>query len=259
MQILASRWTGTIAAHSIRIRSGRLFHSMRSIYLTIVAFCCVSPVGTAQAQIDGDQVGAWYMYFFNAGFEDSQWGLQGDLQYRNWDLLGDLEQLLLRGGVAWKPKSNDALFTLGVANITTGEFGSGDSTVNENRIYQEGLLPQRIGERVYLRHRFRYEQRWIDNQDFRTRFRYALFVDVPFNQADLRKGAWYFAFYNEIFINGQRDIGGSRTVEVFDRNPFYVAIGHSLGDRLRSQGGYMHQYSNNLEKGQIQLSLHQAF
>lgn len=214
---------------------------------------------SAHAQIDEDQTGAWYMYFYNARFDNSQWGLQGDFQYRNWDLIGDLEQLLLRSGVTWTPKSNDALFTFGVANITTGEFGSGDSTVNENRIYQEALLPQKIGERFYLRHRFRYEQRWVDDQDFRTRYRYALFMDVPLNQTTLAKGAWYLAFYNEIFINGQRDIGDGREVEIFDRNRFYGGLGYGLGDRLRVQGGYMHQYTDNFGKGQLQLSLHQAF
>ena len=199
------------------------------------------------------------MYFFNAPFADSQWGLQGDLQYRNWDLGGDLEQLLLRGGLTWRPKSGDAMFTLGYANITSGEFGSGSSTISEDRIYQEALLPQKIGERVYLRHRFRFEQRWVDDQDFRTRYRYALFIDVPFNREDLKKGAFYFAFYNELFINGQRDIGNGREVEVFDRNRTYAALGYSLSDKLRLQGGYMYQYSDAVEKGQLQLSLHQAF
>lgn len=199
------------------------------------------------------------MYFFNAPFADSQWGLQGDLQYRNWDLGGDLEQLLLRGGLTWRPKSGDAMFTLGYANITSGEFGSSSSTSSENRIYQEALLPQKIGERVYLRHRFRFEQRWVDDQDFRTRYRYALFIDVPFNREDLKKGAFYFAFYNELFINGQRDIGNGREVEVFDRNRTYAALGYSLSDKLRLQGGYMYQYSDAVEKGQLQLSLHQAF
>jgi len=199
------------------------------------------------------------MYFFNAPFSDSQWGLQGDLQYRNWDLGGDLEQLLLRGGLTWRPKSGDAMFTLGYANITSGEFGSGSSTISEDRIYQEALLPQKIGERVYLRHRFRFEQRWVDDQDFRTRYRYALFIDVPFNREDLKKGAFYFAFYNELFINGQRDIGNGREVEVFDRNRTYAALGYSLSDKLRLQGGYMYQYSDAVEKGQLQLSLHQAF
>jgi hypothetical protein len=228
--------------------------------IATLALASASLVPTAAvAQVDEDQLGAWYMYFFNAPMENSQWGFQGDLQYRNWDLLGDLEQLLLRGGLTWRPKSGDAMFTLGYANITTGEFGDGDDTVNENRVYQEALLPHKIGERVYLRHRFRYEQRWVENQDFRTRFRYALFANVPLNQTTLGKGAWYFSAYNEIFINGERDIGDGRTVEVFDRNRLYGALGYALTDSLSIQGGYMYQYTNTIEKGQLQLSLHHTF
>jgi hypothetical protein len=199
------------------------------------------------------------MYFFNAPAKNSQWGLQGDVQYRNWNFGGDLEQLLLRGGLTWRPKSGDAMFTLGYANITSGEFGSSSSTTYENRTYQEALLPQKIGERFYLRHRFRFEQRWVENQDFRTRYRYGIFIDVPLNQTNLNKGAWYLAFYDEIFLNGQRDIGNGETVETFDRNRLYGAIGYSLSDTIRLQGGYMHQYSNSVKKGQIQLSLHQTF
>jgi hypothetical protein len=215
--------------------------------------------GPVNAQVDEDETGAWYMYFFNAPSKSSQWGLQGDLQYRNWDLGGDLEQLLLRGGVTWRPKSGGAMFTLGYANITSGEFGSSSATTSENRAYQEALLPQKIGERFYLRHRFRFEQRWVDEQDFRTRYRYAIFIDVPLNKTNLTKGAWYLAVYDEIFLNGQRDIGNGVTVEIFDRNRLYGALGYSLSDKLRLQGGYMHQYSNKVSKGQIQLSLHQTF
>jgi hypothetical protein len=51
------------------------------------------------AQVDEDELGAWYMVFFNGKFGEGPWGYQGDIQYRNWDLLGDLEQLLIRGGV----------------------------------------------------------------------------------------------------------------------------------------------------------------
>lgn len=227
-----------------------------SLSIALVALTAAAP---GFAQVDEDQLGGWYMYFFDARSDDSQWGFQGDIQYRNWDLMGDLEQLLLRGGLTWRPKSNDALLTLGYANITTGEFGDGDSTTGENRIYQEVLLPQRIGERVYLRHRFRYEQRWVEDQDFRTRFRYALFMNIPLNRVDLKEGAWYLSFYNEIFINGERDIGDGRTVELFDRNRFYAAIGYSLSDTLKVQTGFMHQYTNDWGKPQFQLSLHQNF
>lgn len=225
----------------------------------ILALSFVAMCEPANAQVDEDELGAWYMYFFNAPSKSTQWGVQGDIQYRNWDLIGDLEQLLIRGGATWRPRSGDVMFTLGYASVTSGAYGSSNATSHENRVYQEALLPQKIGERVYLRHRFRLEQRWVDNQDFRTRFRYAFFMNVPLNGTDLGKGAWYFSFYNEIFINGQRDIGDGNTVEVFDRNRFYVAAGHSLTDDLKVQFGYMYQYTDSVEKGQLQLSLHHSF
>ena len=227
------------------------------LYLTL--FLPTLAPASAAADIDEDQLGAWYMYFFNRSSDDSNWGFQGDVQYRNWILGGDLEQLMLRGGLTWKPDSGNIMLTLGYANITTGAFGSDDSTTNENRIYQEALLPHRVADRLYLRHRFRYEQRWVDGEDFRTRYRYALFADVPLNRKDLKQGAWYLAFYNELFINGQRDIGDDRTVEYFDRNRLYGALGYSLRDNLRLQGGYMYQYAEAFRKGQLQLSLHHNF
>ena len=211
------------------------------------------------AQIDEDQTGAWYMYFWNTTFGESQWGLQGDIQYRNWDLGGDLEQLLLRGGITFSPKNANVKFTLGYGNITSGAFGESDETSGESRIYQEALLPHKISDRFYLTHRFRYEQRWVEDQDFRTRYRYNLFLNVPFNQKSLGKNAIYLALYNEIFINGEREIGDGRRVELFDRNRFYSALGYAIKDNLKVQAGYMTQTTNALSKGQIQLSLHHSF
>lgn len=223
----------------------------------LLLVACAS--SAAWAQVDEDQLGAWYMYFWSARLEDSRWGFQGDGQYRSWDLAGDLEQLLLRGGMTYTPESGDATFTLGYASITSGAFGDSGDTTHENRIYQEVLLPHKVGSRVFLRHRFRFEQRWVDGQDFRTRFRYNLFLDVPLNRVDLRPGAIYVALYNEVFLNGQRDIGGGREVAIFDRNRIYGAIGYSLSDRFRVQGGYMYQSTETTGKGQLQLSLHHSF
>ena len=59
---------------------------------------------SAFGQFDEDQMGAWYMYFWSADFKETGWGAQGDLQYRNWNIIGDLEQLLLRGGLTYVPK-----------------------------------------------------------------------------------------------------------------------------------------------------------
>lgn len=212
------------------------------------------------AQIDQGQTGLWSMYFWNASFDDSVFGAQGDIQYRQWEVGEDLEQLLLRGGLTWRPKSmQNTLLTLGYANITSGTFGPSDAQSTENRIYQEALLGQKPASWLHLRHRFRFEQRWVEDQDFRTRFRYAIFADVPLNGIDPGPGSIYLSLYNEVFVNGERDIGGDNEVQLFDRNRSYAALGYGLNHGLRVQAGYMHQESANFGKGQLQLSLHQNF
>lgn len=215
--------------------------------------------GVAQNGPDEDQLGAWYMYFFNKKFGESRFGIQGDYQFRFWDKGSDLEQILLRTGATYRPKNADILFTLGYGNITTGTFGDSDETMMENRIYQEALFSQKIGSRFLLTHRIRYEQRWVEGQDFRTRYRYNLFVNVPFNATELKKNTVYLALYNELFINGQRDIGDDRMVEYFDRNRTYMGLGYGLRDNLRTQVGWMKQTTANWSKGQLQFSLHHSF
>jgi hypothetical protein len=228
-------------------------------YILISLLCMASGFVHAQADIDDDQLGAWYMYFFTKKFKDSQFGIQGDFQYRNWNLGGDLEQLLLRTGLTYQPKDTNVTFTLGYAFVSSGEFGESDRTSLEHRIYQEALLPQKIGGRFFLTHRFRYEQRWVENQDFRTRYRYALFMNVPLNGKELKQGIVYLALYNEIFINGQTDIGNDRSVQLFDRNRFYMGMGYGLKNNLRIQLGIMNQATVAFAKPQLQVGIHHNF
>lgn len=211
------------------------------------------------AQVEQSKTGAWYMYFFKHQFKNSQFGIQGDIQYRNWNLGGDLEQLLIRSGLTYKPKSANVLLTLGYGNITTGQFGDSNSTSSESRIYQEALMPQKLGKRFYLAHRFRYEQRFVENQDFRTRYRYNLFLNIPINNSNLIEKTFYAALYNELFINGQTDIGDNRTVQLFDRNRTYLGMGYVLKPTMKFQLGWMNQKTVSWGKGQLQLSFHHSF
>ena len=230
-------------------------HSLAVFAVTV--FMHVSDVSASA--IDEDQIGGWYMAFLNKDFAESRFGVQGDIQYRTWDAGGDLEQLLIRGGLTYRPDVLPGQYTLGVANITSGQFGQSKQTKTENRTYQEALIPQPLGKKWLLKHRLRFEQRWVSGQDFRTRFRYALFANVPLNRPDLSPGAFYLALYNEFFINGQRDIGGGREVDLYDRNRFYGALGYQFSETGQIQAGYMQQHSNAVNKGQIQLSLHYSF
>ncbi len=227
--------------------------------LIVLVWISLMGIPRANAQFDEDQLGAWYMYFFSGKMGEGPWGVQGDAQFRNWDLGGDLEQLLLRGGITYSPENANIKFTLGYGNITTGAFGDDNSTVSESRMYQEALFPTVFADRFFLTHRFRYEQRWVEGQDMRTRYRYNLFMNIPLNQPNLKQGAIYLALYNELFINGERSIGSGNTVEIFDRNRFYTALGYSIKDNLRTQLGVMKQTTNNWSKNQLQWSLHHSF
>jgi len=134
-----------------------------------VLFLCSAGSVTGAVPVDEDQLGAWYMGFFSHDFSDSKFGVQGDFQYRSWDSGDDLEQLLVRGGLSYRPDSLPGKYTFGIANITSGAFGSSSATTSETRLYQEALIPQKVGSRLFLSHRGRLEQRWVDGQDFRTR------------------------------------------------------------------------------------------
>ena len=221
----------------------------------LVSFVSMNIFSAKSQFIDESQMGAWYMYFFNTSHEKSKIGFQGDVQYRNWNIAGDLEQLLLRGGVTFKPEKANIKFTLGYGNITTGAFGEDNSTINESRIYQEALFPTKIGERFYLNHRLRYEQRFIEEQSLRTRYRYNLFVNVALNQKEMKEKTIYLALYDEIFINGTGMPGQS----IFDRNRAYIALGYVLKKGMKFQLGIMNQTTNTVNKNQLQLSFHHAF
>ena len=99
----------------------------------------------------------------------------------------------------------------------------------------------------------------MEGQDFRTRYRYNLFVNIALNGEALKRGVFYLALYNELFINGQREIGHGREVEIFDRNRFYTGAGYGITDNLRVQLGWMEQTTDAWSKGQLQVSVHHTF
>lgn len=151
-------------------------------------------------------------------------------------------------------KDNSATFTAGYGYVLSQREGADNQSFSESRMYQEVLLRQRIG-RVLINHRFRLEERFIENQSFRARYRYAFFLNIPLNKKDLSKSAWYLALYNEVFLNGN----SKEAQPVFDRNRLYGALGYKIQDRLGIQFGYMSQNFGASSKEQLQLSLHHSF
>jgi hypothetical protein len=202
-------------------------------------------------------LGAWYMYFGNLRFTDSPWAIHGEAQYRNHHILRNTEQLLIRTGLQYHLKNGSTSFLAGYGSVTTHSELEPKTSFHENRSYQEIILRQKTG-RIGLTHRYRYEQRWIENQDFRTRFRYALFVNVPLNSIELgEKASWYVQGYNELFINGEKLDG---KVQYFDRNRWYLGIGYRVVKNMSFQLGVLEQKTDKLSKMYLQTSVfHQLF
>ena len=96
----------------------------------------------------------------------------------------------------------------------------------------------------------------MENQDFRTRYRYGVFLNIPLKKIVMEPKTLYLSFYNEIFINGQRKIGDGKTVAFFDLNRLYGAFGYVFRKGLKMQFGMMRQTTNSFGKNQLQLSLH---
>ena len=194
--------------------------------------------------------GIWYMLFYNKQFRDSQFGVQGDLQDRNWDLDGNFEQRLIRNGLTFKPKESNVLLTLGYGNIQSGIFGSDSIRTQEHRIYQEALIPWKISNRISTSHRYRFEQRWIEENKMKTRHRYNLFLNIALNQDSFEKGTIYLSLYGELFLYSW-DI-------IVDRLRLYSAIGYEFSQGSKLQFGVMRQYVSSIPKNQLQLSLHRS-
>ncbi|MEZ4924312.1 MAG: DUF2490 domain-containing protein [Crocinitomicaceae bacterium] len=231
---------------------------MKNILLVIMLSFSLIPV-IGRSQVNQDEIGVWYMYNYSIKFKESVWGMQGDVQYRSWNFGNDVEQFILRTGATLNPKNTDFKLTLGYGYIVSGAYGEEKSTSCENRIYQEAFFPKKIGTRIYTGHRFRYEQRFVSNHNFRTRYRYNLFLNIPLNRDDMIKNTFYITLYNELFINGQKNIGNDQSVAIFDRNRFYVATGYLFKDNLKVQFGIMNQVTNTWKKNQFQISLHHDF
>ena len=183
--------------------------------------------------------GNWLIYIGSKQL-NSKWNLHHEVQYRNYNTLGDLEQLLIRTGLGYQlnPKTN---FLLGYGYINSENFTGNTNdqiTVEEHRIFQQIITKQKIGS-VGVQHRYRFEQRFIES-DFKTRFRYFLGMNVPFKNSN-----YYLSAYNEIFLNGESN--------VFDRNRIYGGLGYQIGKGVKLELGYMSQVFETTSRDQINI------
>jgi len=190
-------------------------------------------------------LGNWLLYFGNKKI-NQDWNWHHEVQYRNYNAIGDLEQLLLRTGFGYNLTENNNNFLLGYGFITSENYiGDTDekAEVTEHRIYQQFITKQKI-RKFNVQHRYRFEQRWVED-DFRMRFRYFLATTLPLNNETMTDKTVYLAAYNEIFINTEAN--------KFDRNRLYGGIGYRVNKNVRFEFGYMNQFFNTGGRDQLNM------
>jgi len=200
-----------------------------------------------QGMAQDSQSGNWLMYFGNQKIND-RWNWHNEIQYRNYNFVGDLEQLLLRTGIGYNLSANNNNLLLGYAYIHSEPYIAGTdekSNVNEHRIFQQFITRQQFS-RFYLQHRYRIEERFIED-DFKMRFRYFLGLNIPLNKKEMVSKAVYLSLYNEIFIQPKSP--------VFDRNRIYGAIGYVFSKNIRIEAGWMTQLLEKSHRGQFQIAM----
>lgn len=188
-------------------------------------------------------IGNWVLLFGNKQINEKvNW--HHEVQYRNYNAAGDLEQLLLRTGIGMKVGDNANLLQ-GYGFIRSENYinDTEKAIVNEHRLYQQLITKQQVGQ-LRMQHRYRFEQRFVES-DFKLRFRYFLSMAYPLWKETESGKEFYATTYNEIFLNTKTD--------VFDRNRLYGGLGFRLNKQFRFELGYMNQFLNRANRDQFNI------
>tara|TARA_R100000935_G_C2814562_1_gene156643 strand:- start:457 stop:1140 length:684 start_codon:yes stop_codon:yes gene_type:complete len=197
------------------------------------------------AQAQDSNLGNWLIYIGNKKL-DKNWNIHNEVQYRNYNAIGDLEQLLLRTGLGYTFNEGKNDFLIGYGYILSENYIDNNDnkvSINEHRIFQQFTSKQNIGA-IKVNHRYRFEQRFVE-EDYKMRFRYFLGLNIPLNKVQEDNKYFYLSAYNEIFLNTESAI--------FDRNRVYSGIGYQLNKNIKLELAYMNQLFEAKSRDQINI------
>ena len=191
------------------------------------------------------EIGNWFIYFGNQKINKNlNW--HNEVQYRNYDFIGDTNQLLLRTGIGYNLTENNNNVLLGYAFVNTQKYipnSDQKQESNEHRIFQQFITKQNFG-RFFVLHRYRVEERFFKD-DFQVRLRYFLNLNIPIIKKTLDKNAIYLSAYNEIFVNTEKPL--------YDRNRVYAALGFVINKNFKVEAGFMSQILEQSNRNQFQI------
>lgn len=217
--------------------------------ILLLSFVGFNLIIYSQKQIS-TQTHAWIMYNGNHKLTE-RWGIHTEYQWRRSDLFDEWQQSLMRLGVDYYTKQNTQL-TVGYGWIRTFQYGDQPvfHTNNEHRIWEQYIMKNKIG-RVDIQHRYRLEQRFIENWKssslsefemdgfvFRQRVRYRFLATIPLSHKEMNDNTLFLALYDEPFLQFGKGVGKN----ILDQNRLYGALGWRFNKNFNVQLGYLNQY-----------------
>lgn len=193
------------------------------------------------------KTGNWLIYVGNQAISKN-WSVWTEVQHRNYNAIGDLQQLLLRGGLGYNLSENNNQLLLGYGYIDSRNYIAGsDSKAKtiEHRFFQQLISKQQFS-RLLIQHRYRLEERFLPTTT-RFRFRYLLGLNIPINHKTLDAKTIYVSAYNEFFLHSNSPR--------YDRNRLYGGLGYVLRKNLRIELGYLAQSLETSSRNQFQIIL----
>lgn len=162
---------------------------------------------------------------------------------------GDYYHNEVKGGMSYA-LSNNYTFLIGAGRYTTFHPDNiPDSVLIEDRIFEQLSFTSNLG-RLLFDHRYRVEQRWI-NDAFRTSFRYKANVILPINHRKLRSGTLFLQAFDEISL-------GLKAYS-FERNRLSASLGMQFSKSFSMLAGWINEdnesHASHLEKHNLLINL----
>jgi hypothetical protein len=205
--------------------------------------------GFAQKNIS-NQFNAWALYTGTHKIS-SKVNLLTEYQWRRAEGFKNWQQSLLRLGLEYEINPKVSVMW-GYAWIKTFPYGSQPvlHEFNENRLFEQLNLKDKIG-RFEIQHRYRLEQRWLEQYAknatndivqvdpvYRNRIRYRAMAMVPLSRKEMGDNTLFLNVNNELFVGFGKGIAKNP----IDQNRLIAALGWRFNAQTNVQVGYLNQF-----------------
>lgn len=241
---------------------------MRShLYVICIVNLLVAASAHGQAPPSTDRVRdpnshSWWVYAGDHSIH-GPWGVYSEVQIRRSDFASIWQQFQTRDALTYRFSPRVQVVTGYVFTYTDryGDFPVARA-FNEHRTYQQISVRQEVSK-LALEHRYRAEQRWIQNyttgNDFywryQNRFRYQLRGVFPVTKMTAAGHQWYLFFGDEILL----PYGPNHGTNSFDQNRVFAGVGYRVTRNNTLELGYLNQFiiqrNNRIEESNHTMRL----